>query len=150
MPDYRLCLFPYGSRRLVAHFMRELGRLSRFPGLYGSPSPASGFDKLKAVDSALPAVAHVDGTACVQTVTPKGNSIFHALLMAFHERTGCPALVNTSFNIRGEPIVCSPLEAFECFMKTDIDVLVVGNSYLRKVDQNMALRTRPVIDSFTD
>ncbi len=111
---------------------------------------ATGLDRLKAVDSAVPAVTHVDGTARVQTVAADQNPRFHALLTAFHAQTACPVLVNTSFNIRGEPIVCTPLEAFECFMKTDMDSLVIGDCYLSKAEQNPALRTRAVVSAFVD
>ena len=83
----------------------------------------------------IPAVTHVDNSARVQTVRQDQNPRFHALLRAFEERTGCPVLVNTSFNVRGEPIVCTPEEAFRCFMGTEIEVLVIGDCYLRKEDQ---------------
>jgi carbamoyltransferase len=88
----------------------------------------------------IPAVTHVDGTARVQTVHQEANPRFHALLSAFHARTGCPMLVNTSFNVRGEPIVCTPEEAYRCFMGTDLEVLVMGNCYLRKEDQPRELQ----------
>lgn len=89
--------------------------------------------------AALPAVTHVDGSARVQTVDAAVNPRFHALLTAFHARTGCPVLVNTSFNVRGEPIVESPEDAFRCFMGTDLDLLVVEGCLLRKSDQDPAL-----------
>ena len=84
--------------------------------------------------SDIPAVAHVDYGARLQTVDRDRNPRFHALLSAFHERTGCPMLVNTSFNVRGEPIVCTPLEAFNCFLGTDMDALVLEDVIVRKVD----------------
>jgi carbamoyltransferase len=84
----------------------------------------------------IPAVTHVDNSARVQTVREDQNPRFHALLRAFEQRTGCPVLVNTSFNVRGEPIVCTPQDGLRCFMDTDIDVLVIGNCYLRKEDQS--------------
>jgi carbamoyltransferase len=84
----------------------------------------------------IPAVTHVDNSARVQTVRENQNPRFHALLRAFEQRTGCPVLVNTSFNVRGEPIVCTPQDALRCFMDTDIDILVIGNCYLRKEDQS--------------
>ncbi len=111
---------------------------------------AIGLSRLKNVVSAIPAVTHVDGTARVQSVAREQNPHFHALLEAFRSRTECPVLVNTSFNIRGEPIVRTPLEAFECFMKTDMDSLVIGNCYLSKAEQIPALRTRAVISAFVD
>lgn len=89
--------------------------------------------------SDIPAVTHVDFSARVQTVTVEGNARFHALLQAFKARTGCPVLANTSFNIRGEPIVLTPQDAFRCFMGTDLDMLVVGNCILHKDQQDHAL-----------
>ena len=94
-----------------------------------------GIDKLNVPRSDIPAVTHVDYSARIQTVHRQTNPRFHALLTAFKARTQCPVLVNTSFNVRGEPIVCTPEDAFRCFMGTDIDVLAAGNCYLRKEDQ---------------
>lgn len=91
------------------------------------------------VRAELPAVTHVDGSARVQTVDVTTNPRTHALLKAFEARTGCPVLVNTSFNVRGEPIVHTPEDAFRCFMGTDIDMLVIGDCLLRKEDQDPAL-----------
>ena len=91
-----------------------------------------GLDRLRAVRSTIPAVTHVDNSARIQTVHSDTNPRFHALLRAFHEQTGCPVLVNTSFNVRGEPIVASPKDAYQCFMRTEMDVLVIGNFILRK------------------
>jgi carbamoyltransferase len=99
-----------------------------------------GIEKLKVARSEIPAVTHVDYSARVQTVHRDTNPRFHALLSLFHERTGCPVLVNTSFNVRGEPIVCTPEDAFLCFMGTELDALAVGNCYLRKEDQDPALK----------
>ena len=98
-----------------------------------------GIDKLNVVRSEVPAVTHVDHSARVQTVHRDTNPRFHALLQAFKQRTGCPVLVNTSFNVRGEPIVCSPTDAFRCFMGTEIERLVIGNCLLRKEDQDPGL-----------
>ena len=100
-----------------------------------------GIDKLNVVRSEIPAVTHVDYSARLQTVHVETNPRFHALLSCFKARTGYPVLVNTSFNVRGEAIVCTPEDAFRCFMGTDIEMLVVGNCLLRKEDQNPALRT---------
>ena len=100
----------------------------------------SGFDQLHTPRSDIPAVTHVDYSARIQTVHAETNPRYHALLEAFKARTGCPVLVNTSFNIRGEPIVRSPTEAFRCFMGTDLDCLAVGNCFLRKADQSEELR----------
>jgi carbamoyltransferase len=99
-----------------------------------------GIQKLNVPRSSIPAVTHVDYSARIQTVHEETNPRYHALISAFKARTGCPVLVNTSFNVRGEPIVCTPEDAFSCFMGTEIEVLVAGNCYLRKADQNMALR----------
>src|SRR5271156_529688 len=99
-----------------------------------------GIDKLNVPRSDIPAVTHVDYSARVQTVHRETNPRYHALLGRFKELTGCPVLVNTSFNVRGEPIACSPEDAFRCFMGSEIDVLVVGNCFLRKDDQAAALR----------
>ena len=99
-----------------------------------------GIDKLNAPRSEIPAVTHIDFSARVQTVHRETNPRFHALLEAFKQRTGCPVLVNTSFNVRGEPIVCTPEDAFRCFMGSDIETLVIGNCVLQKEQQNAALK----------
>jgi carbamoyltransferase len=99
-----------------------------------------GIEKLNVVRSTIPAVTHVDYSARIQTVHRETNPRYHALISAFKERTGCPVLVNTSFNVRGEPIVCTPEDAFRCFMGTDIEVLVVGNCFLEKERQSPALK----------
>lgn len=95
-----------------------------------------GIDKLNVVRSEIPAVTHVDYSARIQTVHHETNSRYHALISAFYDLTGCPILVNTSFNVRGEPIVCSPEEAFKCFMGTGIERLAIGNCYMKKEFQN--------------
>jgi carbamoyltransferase len=94
-----------------------------------------GIQKLKIPRSDIPAVTHVDYSARVQTVTAETNPRFHALLTSFREKTGCGVLVNTSFNVRGEPIVCSPTDAYRCFMRTEMDCLVVGDYLLLKEEQ---------------
>lgn len=106
-----------------------------------------GIDKLNIPRSVIPAVTHVDYSARIQTVHHETNPRYHALLQEFHRLTGCPVLVNTSFNVRGEPIVGSPEDAFRCFMGTDIEVLVIGNCYLRKEEQDAAL-ARSYKDAF--
>jgi carbamoyltransferase len=106
-----------------------------------------GIDKLNVVRSDIPAVTHIDYSARVQTVHQETNPRFHALLSAFKARTGCPVLVNTSFNVRGEPIVCTPEDAFRCFMGTDIEVLAVGDCLLRKERQHAGLK-RDYKDAF--
>jgi carbamoyltransferase len=99
-----------------------------------------GIDKLNVPRSDIPAVTHVDYSARIQTVHRETNPRYHALLSAFKARTGCPVLVNTSFNVRGEPIVCTPEDAFRCFMGTEIEVLAAGNCLLRKEDQDPSLK----------
>ena len=98
-----------------------------------------GIDKLNIARSEIPAVTHVDYSARIQTVHADTNPRYHALISKFKELTGCPVVVNTSFNVRGEPIVCSPEDAFHCFMGTEMDVLTVGNCILRKEDQDPEL-----------
>ena len=90
----------------------------------------------------IPAVTHVDHSARIQTVHRETNPRYHALLTAFEARTGCPVLVNTSFNVRGEPVVCTPEDALACFMSTGMEVLVAGNCLLRKEEQSEELRKR--------
>ncbi len=92
-------------------------------------------DQLYEVRSEIPAVTHVDFSARVHTVNQKTNKKFHALISAFYEKTGCPILINTSFNVRGEPIVCSPVDAINCFMNTDLDLLAMGDFLIFKDDQ---------------
>ena len=104
-----------------------------------------GLDKQRYLRSVIPAVTHVDNSARVQTVHKETNPRFHALLEAFKERTGCGVLVNTSFNVRGQPIVCTPEEAFRCFMSTGLDRLAIGNCLLLKERQDRALVMPPVI-----
>ncbi|MGE0151106.1 MAG: carbamoyltransferase [Reyranellaceae bacterium] len=99
-----------------------------------------GIDKLNVPRSDIPAVTHVDYSARIQTVHAQTNPRYHALISAFKALTGCPVVVNTSFNVRGEPIVCTPEDAFRCFMGSEIEVLVVGNCFLRKEDQDPALK----------
>jgi carbamoyltransferase len=99
-----------------------------------------GIEKLNVPRSCIPAVTHVDYSARIQTVHRETNARYHRLLSAFKARTGCPVLVNTSFNVRGEPIACTPEDGFRCFMGTDIEVLAAGNCYLRKEDQPEELR----------
>ena len=99
-----------------------------------------GIQKLNIPRSQIPAVTHVDYSARVQTVHAKTNPRFHALITKFEALTGCPVVVNTSFNVRGEPIVCTPEDAFRCFMGTGMDMLVVENCVLKKEEQNMSLQ----------
>ena len=99
-----------------------------------------GIDKLNVPRSSIPAVTHVDYSARVQTVHRETNPLYHDLISRFHGLTGCPVLVNTSFNVRSEPIVCTPEDAFRCFMGSEIDVLAAGNCYLVKDEQDPALK----------
>ena len=95
-----------------------------------------GIDKLNIVRSSVPAITHVDYSARIQTVDANTNSRYHAVISKFKEKTGCPIVINTSFNVRGEPIVCNPTDAFKCFMGTELDVLAIGNYLLIKEKQN--------------
>jgi carbamoyltransferase len=99
-----------------------------------------GIDKLNIVRSSIPAVTHVDYSARVQTVHRETNPLYHEVITRFHALTGCPVVVNTSFNVRSEPIVCTPEDAFRCFMGTEIDLLVVGNAVLYKREQDRSLK----------
>src|SRR5664279_3214472 len=99
-----------------------------------------GIDKLNVARSEIPAVTHVDYSARIQTVHARTNPTFHLLLKRFKEKTGCPVLVNTSFNVRGEPIVCTPEDSFRCFMGNELDLLVIGNCVLQKEAQDPALK----------
>lgn len=107
----------------------------------GDEAQLCGIDLLNVTRSDIPAVTHVDFSARVQTVEKADNPLFHGLLTAFHALTGCPVLVNTSFNVRGEPIVCSPADAFRCFMGTDLDALYVGNYRCEKLMDDRRLAT---------
>ena len=94
-----------------------------------------GIDKLNVPRSTVPAITHVDYSARIQTVNADTNPSFYALISKFKQKTSCPLLVNTSFNVRGEPIVCSPTDAFRCFMGTELDILVIENFILFKHNQ---------------
>jgi carbamoyltransferase len=101
----------------------------------------SGVDRLlKTVRSVIPAVTHVDNSARIQTVDEPRHGRYYRLLKRFHQTTGCPVLINTSFNVRGEPIVCTPDDAYRCFIATNIDVLVLEDFVLRKNEQPAAVR----------
>ena len=94
-----------------------------------------GIDKLNIPKSSYPAITHVDYSARVQTVSKKTNPRYYKLIDTFKNRTGCPTIVNTSFNVRGEPIVCTPQDAYRCFMRTEMDILVLENQILFKSKQ---------------
>lgn len=106
-----------------------------------------GIDKLNVARSSVPAVTHVDYSARIQTVHADTNPRYHALISRFKDLTGCPVIVNTSFNVRGEPIVCTPEDAFHCFMGTETEMLVIGNAVLRKESQDPAMK-RDYKDAF--
>ncbi len=97
--------------------------------------PLTGLDKLRQLRSVVPAITHVDYSARVQTVDPERHPRFHGILLSFRRQTGCPVMINTSFNVRGEPIVCTPQDAYRCFMATNMDALVIDNFLLLKSDQ---------------
>jgi len=110
-------------------------RRDRLKALPGQDAARVGLDKLKAVRSEIPAVTHVDNSARLQTVAREDNPLFHDLIEAFRLKTGCPVIINTSFNVRGEPIVCAPEHAYTCFMRTEMDYLFIGNFLLDKTKQ---------------
>jgi carbamoyltransferase len=112
----------------------------------GGRGQGAGLRRINEVRSVLPAITHVDGSARVQTVDPERNPRLHRLLDAFAAITGCPVMINTSFNVRGEPVVCTPAEAYHCFMATDIDVLVIGDFLLMKEEQPAG--SRPSLDAY--
>ena len=95
----------------------------------------AGFDKLKVIRSAIPAVTHVDNSARIQTIEKKDHPLYYDLIHTFYQKTGCPVVINTSFNVRGEPLVCSPQDAYKCFMRTEMDYLVMGAFLLDKREQ---------------
>jgi carbamoyltransferase len=127
------CDSPY--MMLVADVKKDRRR-----ALTGEELSLFGIERLNTVRSEIPAVTHVDYSARIQTVHRETNSRYHALLRAFSQRTGCPVLVNTSFNVRGEPIVCTPEDAWRCFVGTAIDSMAIGNCFLDKASQNSVVR----------
>ena len=127
--DYFDLAVPSPYMQLVAP-VRESLRVAPSP----EEAELEGLDRRRARRSGIPAVTHVDGSARVQTVHRETNPLYHALLERFERKTGCAVLVNTSFNVRGEPIVCTPEDALGCFLRTEIDVLVMGHFLLRRAD----------------
>lgn len=129
-------------------------RESRRKPLGPEGESALGMEKLRFPRSAIPAVTHVDYSARVQTVDRRRNPLLHRLMTSFYEKTGCPVLINTSFNVRSEPIVCTPADAYRCFMMTDMDVLVLGRCVLRKEEQRekvtASVRTRHLSEFVLD
>ena len=146
---FRESFRPFAPSALVEHAgeVFELDRESPYMLLVAGVRPerlrelsddektATGFDKLRVVRSDVPAITHVDNSARIQTVDKRDNPLYHELIQRFYEKTGCPAIINTSFNVRGEPIVCSPRDAFTCFMRTQMDYLVIGSYLLDKKRQ---------------
>lgn len=120
---------------LVAYVREEKRRV-----MSDSEKALFGIDKLNVPRSLVPAITHVDYSARIQTVHQDTNPRYHSMISKFYEKTGCPLVVNTSFNVRGEPIVCTPTDAFKCFMGTELDILVVGNYFLIKEEQNEELK----------
>lgn len=110
-------------------------RPERLRALTEEEKRAQGFDKLKVVRSDIPAVTHVDNSARIQTVSREDHPRYYDMIQAFHRKTGCPVIINTSFNVRGEPIVCTPQEAYTCFMRTNMDFLSLGSFLLDKTRQ---------------
>ena len=107
-----------------------------------------GIDKLNVQRSSIPAITHVDYSARLQTVHKKTNPLYHGLIKKFQDLTGCPILINTSFNVRGEPIVCTPEDAYRCFMRTEMDVLVLGDFILYKNEQPEFIETENWRETF--
>ncbi|HTO93500.1 MAG TPA: carbamoyltransferase C-terminal domain-containing protein, partial [Bacteroidota bacterium] len=101
----------------------------------GDEQRLTGIDKLNVPRSDIPAVTHIDYTARIQTVSRDDHPLYYDLIERFYKNTGCPVIINTSFNVRGEPIVCTPREAWRCFMRTEMDYLVLGSHLLAKADQ---------------
>jgi len=120
---------------LVADVQKDIRR-----GMTSEEDALFGIDKLNVPRSSVPAITHVDYSARIQTVHADTNPRYHAVISKFKEKTGCPLVVNTSFNVRGEPIICTPTDAFKCFMGTEMDVLAVGNYLLHKAHQDEALK----------
>ena len=131
--------FEYDSKVLICLLWLMLKMIKR-RSMTPFEKSLFGIDKLNVPRSSVPAVTHVDYSARIQTVDAITNSRFHALISKFKEETGCPLIVNTSFNVRGEPIVCTPKDAFRCFMGTELDMLVVGDYLLIKDKQDMDLK----------
>jgi len=130
---------------LVANVKKELRRK-----MTDQEKNLFGIDKLNVSRSSIPAVTHVDYSARIQTVHQETNPLYHSLIKEFQTITGFPVLVNTSFNVRGEPIVCTPSDAFRCFMGTDLDFLVIGNFILDKRNQNPNLLNKYATDLVPD
>ncbi len=133
--------FDFDSDSPYMLMVADVSKHQRLP-ILNAATESLGLDNLNTQRSTIPAVTHVDYSARIQTVTPATQGRFHDLIARFYDRTGCPILVNTSFNIRGEPIVCSPSDALRCFMGTELDLLVIGNLLLYKSEQPSHLLTQ--------
>ena len=131
--------FNFNGKELVKNFdspyMLLVGEVNSSEIKLNSESKYQGFERLQNINSLIPAVTHVNGSARLQTVHSETNNDLYTLLQAFEKRTKCPVLINTSFNVRGEPIVESPEDAYRCFMRTDMDYLVLGDKLLDKKNQ---------------
>ena len=121
---------------------------ARLRELNDEEKAAQGFDKLKVVRSDVPAITHVDNSARIQTVERRDNALYYDMIKAFHDLTGCPVIINTSFNVRGEPIVCTPEHAYTCFMRTNMDFLSMGSFILDKTQQEPWEETRDWREEF--
>jgi carbamoyltransferase len=122
---YMLLVAPVRAEHHVPLSEKDLATMERSPDLR---------DRVNIPRSTIPAVTHVDYSARIQTVDQERNPRLHGLMTAFHELTGCPVIVNTSFNVRGEPIVCTPEDAYRCFLGTEMDILVLGNTVVHKTE----------------
>ena len=136
------------TRRQILEHLGGMEHVEPQEGEEPAPAPEQteeqkqlfGIEKLNIKRSEIPAVTHVDYSARIQTVTQKNNKSYYDLIYKFKEKTGCPVVVNTSFNVRGEPIVNTPTDAFNCFMGTELDYLVIGNCILEKNKQDPNLK----------
>ena len=123
-------------------------RQERMRALTEAEKHLTGLQLLNVPKSDIPAITHVDGSARIQSVHAETNPRYHAMMQAFEKKTGCGVIVNTSFNVRGEPIVCTPLDAYKCFMRTEMDRLALGNYYLRKEAQPEGIKERLNLEEF--
>ena len=123
-------------------------RKERMRALTETEKNFTGLQLLNVPKSDIPAITHVDGSARIQSVHAETNPRYHAMMQAFEKKTGCGVIVNTSFNVRGEPIVCTPLDAYKCFMRTEMDRLALGNYYLRKESQPEGIKERLNLEEF--
>ena len=123
-------------------------RKERMRSLTDAEKNLTGLQLLNVPKSDIPAITHVDGSARIQSVHAETNPRYHAMMQAFEKKTGCGVIVNTSFNVRGEPIVCTPLDAYKCFMRTEMDRLALGNYYLRKEVQPEGIKDRLNLEEF--